>query len=1029
MMFPGKSLVILALTGLASYLPAAPPEGVGPFISQYCFQCHDAETAEGGIDLEPLIAAKPGAELFDQLADVQDVVVFEEMPPAKKGGHQPTTAEREAFAAQIEAWRDQLSRTNAGAPGPVTVRRLTNPEYHYSLLDLTGLDLGLTERFIPDSGGGEGFFNTGDTLFMSAQHLEQYLDAATTVAGHATILPGQGIRFHPHPIGERGLEQTRNTIEQSLRIAIRKHALPLLPGAKEPRREADYLRACWQYRFRDQTGAGDLSTLAEAAGLRPWVLKNWWAFLERRDDHSKLLPLIWEPFWELPGPDGSQPDQVPFVAEKTFHEIEARLQDWYQPRKGERRAGWSIQRRQRLVNDENWVGLQCRPEGAESVAFVVGDFADGQRGDLLQLKPVTYMTAESAAGETPEERFLSYDDWLQERIIALEKAVAAEEDPDPNYPSAEGQELRRLQATASRLTALQQSSGEFYSLQAPAILRLPVPPEAEVMALRCRLDDTLDDREEASVQVWFDPGPAPDPSRVIPAALILANRDTRAHREIGWWHVSGLNSAFPYNQETMKSELEENLARQQSGHTGVYYFSRAQCLDLLDETARTELAPHFLDAALHSAESLTSEQAAEWDTRLISHLEAFARRAWRRPLTVEEKQRVANLYHAEQAAGRGRESAARETVAGILSSAQFLYLLEPGTVTGTGEVPLTDHELAARLAATLWVSLPDDALLAAADSGSLREPAEVEAQIRRMLANPKAARFARVFGGQWLHLHEFGGKANVDREQFPAFTDELHAAMTDELEHFLSTLVRENRPVTDLLWADYSFLNPVLADFYGVNGFQPDEGFQEVALSDHHRGGLLGMGAVLTHTSYPNRTSPVRRGHWLLEVILGDPPPAPPPNIPPLESAAVESQNPSVREMLEAHRADPACASCHNKIDPLGIAMENFDAIGRWQSDDPIASRTTLANGEELEGVAGLKQYLAGKKSAFLEHFCRKLLGYMLGRQVLPSDSDLIETMMDRLAANDYAFDEAVLAIAESRQFQNKSKASPKASP
>lgn len=1024
------ALAIAALLTLAISAVGGdqPHEVASLFINQYCLSCHDTSTAEGGIDLEPLRVKSLDPTHFDLLTDVVDVVDFEEMPPAKPSVPQPSAAERDAFLAALAQWQETLSQTNAGDPGPVLLRRLTKAEYAHSLADLTGLDLDPARRFIPDAGGGEGFTNAGDTLYMSASHLDQYLQAAVEIARHATILPGTGIQFHPHPIGDRGLEQTRNTVEQTLRMALRETALPLLRPDGEARREADYLRACWQYQHREITGQDDLKALAEESGLYPWALENWWAMLNR-ETRSPYLQLVLDAFWSLPAPDGDS-IQPPLEVERTVARLESDLRRYYEPRRGWGRNGQSILRRQRGVSDEDssFTFTWHLREGEDSVVLAVGDMEDGRRGDELFVRGITYNTEASMELEGPD-RFLSYRHWLDEEIAKLEKKLAgqpAEDRPKADHPIWK---LRRLEAVRDILLSHAVDPEEPFpiKLQPPFLLRLPAPPDALALQLPTRLDPATPDAEHATLQVWFEDGEAPDPTRLMPGTLIIFHRDTPGAHYALRWFFHEFRWVFPEDREQEANELERNLTEPGRTHFGVYYLSREQCLDLLDPQDRARLEPLFEDHRLLSPESPDEILLTEWDGALIGHLQAFARRAWRRPLMAEEKSRFRQYYEREVEAGRARESVARELLVGILASPQFLYLVESSTQGGekpaVDEVPLTPHELAARLAATLWVSIPDEALLQLADSGALTDPEVLDREVRRMLRDEKATRLARTFGGQWLHLREFQEAANVDRELFPEFTEEVHAAMRQEIDQFLTTLIRENRPVTDLIWGDYSFLDETLAAFYGIDADWEADGFRQVNLSAHDRGGLLGMGGVLIHSSYPNRTSPVRRGHWILDVLLGDPPPAPPVDVPPLEAAANEVETPSVRAMLEAHRRDPACAGCHAKIDPLGLPMENFDAIGRWRTEDagaPIESHAELSDGRRIEGMAGLKDYLASRRDDFLRHFSRKLLGYTLGRGVLPTDQPLLDRMVARLEGNDDRFAEAMLEIVGSRQFQHK---------
>ena len=290
-----------------------------------------------------------------------------------------------------------------------------------------------------------------------------------------------------------------------------------------------------------------------------------------------------------------------------------------------------------------------------------------------------------------------------------------------------------------------------------------------------------------------------------------------------------------------------------------------------------------------------------------------------------------------------------------------------------------------------------------------------------MLKDPKAAALAKEFAGQWLEFAGFAEKTTMDAKKFPEFTPELRAAMDQETRLFFENLIRQDRPVRDILLADYTYLNEPLARHYQIPNVVGPE-FRQVSVKGHPRGGLLGMGSILAKTSRPHRTSPVLRGNWLLNAVLGTPVPPPPNAVPELQEHPEKPS--SLRAQLEQHRADPACAACHNRIDPLGFALERFDPIGRLrQKDDlgqPLDTSASLTDGTTFDGFEGLRKYLATRQSNFTRLFSRKLLGYALGRPVLPSDTALLDTMQTRLKENDTHFSAAVLTIIESPQFQTR---------
>jgi hypothetical protein len=312
--------------------------------------------------------------------------------------------------------------------------------------------------------------------------------------------------------------------------------------------------------------------------------------------------------------------------------------------------------------------------------------------------------------------------------------------------------------------------------------------------------------------------------------------------------------------------------------------------------------------------------------------------------------------------------------------------------------------------------MPDWELRKVAEDGTLTQPEVLAAQTKRMLRDPKASAMAKEFAGQWLKFSGFDEKSSVDEKAIPQFTPELRADMQHEIEEFFTHLIQEDRSVSDIIMGDYSFMNERLGWHYGVPNIVGNQ-FREVKVGQHHRGGLLGMGAILTKTSRPSRTSPVLRGDYLYQVVLGFSSPPPPPNVPELKEA---SKPASLREALMQHRADQACAVCHDRIDPLGFALERFDPIGRFRAEADIDDTGELKDGTKFQGLDGLRTYLKKNEPNFTAQFSRKLLGYSLGRQTLPSDKALIAQMQDSLAKNNGKFSAAVLTIIRSRQFLNR---------
>ena len=403
-------------------------------------------------------------------------------------------------------------------------------------------------------------------------------------------------------------------------------------------------------------------------------------------------------------------------------------------------------------------------------------------------------------------------------------------------------------------------------------------------------------------------------------------------------------------------------------------------------------------------------------------LSTIAHRAYRRPLTDRDVQTLMEFYTRGSREG-GFDAGIQHGLERILVSPDFLFRIEqePSSVPASGVYRLTDVELASRLSFFLWSSIPDDELLTAAERGRLKDKAVLEQQVRRMLADPRATALVDNFAGQWLVLKNIRD-VSPDADLFPDFDENLRDAFLEETALFFESQLKEDRSVVELLSADYTFVNERLARHYGIPNVYGDR-FRRVSLTDGRRGGLLGHGSLLTVTSYPNRTSPVLRGKWLLETILGTPPPPPPPDVPALQERGEGGKIVSVRERLEAHRNNPACSGCHSIMDPLGFALENFDPIGRWRTEDagtPVDASGALPSGAAFEGMTGLRALLLQQRDQFAANVTEKLLAYALGRGIEYYDLPSVRRIARGASAQDYRWSSIILGIVNSGAFQNR---------
>ena len=418
-----------------------------------------------------------------------------------------------------------------------------------------------------------------------------------------------------------------------------------------------------------------------------------------------------------------------------------------------------------------------------------------------------------------------------------------------------------------------------------------------------------------------------------------------------------------------------------------------------------------------------STSAASGDeARAEAILNAFASRAYRKPVSAEQVRLLMRVYQSERASASDFEPAVRTALTATLVSPNFLFrsVANPEAANPAAVYRLSGYELASRLSYFLWSSMPDEPLMAAAADGSLLTDIGLSMQVKRMLADRRSNAFVENFSGQWLHIRSLEGMA-IDRERFPDYNDELRSAMATEATMFFADVLRSDRSVLDFISSGDTFLNEKLASFYGVPDIKGVE-FNRVTLPENSpRGGVLTMGAILTLTSNTTRTSPVKRGLFVLDEILGAPPPPPPADIPPLEQSAHAKAGATVREQLAIHVANPSCAACHNRLDPLGLSFENFDAIGRWrdlENGKPIDASGTLPGGSVINGSGDLKRTLLARGDQFVEALSAKVLTYAVGRGIEPFDRPAVRQIATRVRGDGDRFSAMIEAVVLSDTFR-----------
>ncbi len=1031
---------------------------------QHCFACH-GKAAAGGINLEQLTANASLGDHFQQWEKVATALEQKRMPPPKM----PQLSEQQRIAAVnwIRGNLKEHARRTAGDPGRVTMRRLTSGEYAYTVRDLTGLDFKLDRDFVSDSVGGEGFTNFGDVQFLDDTNLERYLATAKVIASHAVIGAGP-LRFYEAP-GKSGMELAAiNRIQEiyhanGFRAAAGEGAKPY--GLE---RYAKAFYAAWRYRHRAALGQPNatLASIAKAEGLSVRFVEHIWAVLHQPSVSYPTSEVV-ERFRKFPSP--SAPDAAK-AAEKASEALQAFLMDW--PRMlfaaGALAAGGQGDERALVLTEAS---VEAKPRNRYRYVALLRSRNGEARPPrmvlmMVNVNPVSKDTP-TVIWRNPTVRFRNADRSegasmpLRE---AVDDAVRAQLNfgvhPDggsigPNDFVTVGESTVLLNLKAPQKAGAIELLVDAEFIRGPAgdaVLRTTISESEDLGKGRpvwALLADTANEgfkKWKAGVLEFGANLPQishgePNPSDRDPIPPPFNNNYNQPERD----HFHAKLKYFRDDRFLVEKMLDDATRKRLDEAWSDLLLS----FEFHDEFLRFVVRKYKLDLKTQDIEKLTAEEIAalpaeprryvadlraNYDSLMAmqraarnAHVEEcirFAGDAWRRPLTEPEKESLRAFYRkARQGMELDHQASIRALLTRILVAPAFLYRLEQ-PAEGIAARPLNAHEVASRLSYFLWSSMPDPALRKAADAGALATPAQLSAQAKRMLADARARRMATEFFGQWLGFYRFDQHTGVDTKRFPEFNEPIKAAMYDEAVSFFEYIVREDRPVSEMFYADYAFLNRDLAKFYGI-GRQVSSTTRVERVEGanaFHRGGLLRLGAVLTATSAPLRTSPVKRGDWLLRRIMGTPVPPPPADAGSIPADEKSFGGLSLREKLEAHKRNATCAGCHTRIDPLGFPLERYDSIGRWRetySDGkPVDDTSETMDKRQLVGVEGLLDYIRSNEAQVLRTFYGKLLGYALGRTLLISDQPLLDRLVAR--GGKLAFSEAVAEIVSSPQFRNR---------
>lgn len=1004
---PLACLIALAPFARAADVPALTDEAlalsfrttVHPFVQTYCVSCHGAEKPEAEFDLSVYSSLDRVVRDHEHWSVVLDLLEHEEMPPKKAEKH-PSAPERQEVIAWLHTLRQSEAQKHAGDPGPVLARRLSHPEYNYTIRDLTGVDLQPTRTFPIDPTNTAGFDNSGESLTMSPALLTKYLQAAREVADHL-YLKRDGFAFAPHPM-LNDTDRDKYYVQRIVDLYERQNI-----------NYTDYFHAAWNYRHRVAFRRANepLEAFAAESGLSARYLKTIWELLEGQEHDVGPVAKLRTMWRALPttgqraasgmartataAREGCEQmaeyvKQVRAKVELRFPNMNAgRVTGYQQPLMIWKNIQYATHRRQFDPAQLQVAGEPPPPPPPPEVAtesrFGPGAtiFVENQPNDPDLAVP---------AGERAR-----YED-----ALGFFSSVF----PDMFYKDRRG--LNYFQTRASEGGRL--LSAGFHNVM--GYFRDDQPLYELI----------LDEEQQRELdELWYELDfVASAHSRMYSEFALGGTRDADVMTEGGEGPEVTLLGNGDYVHNVTR---EDNIQMLQ---------------DMYMENARdggTEVGIQAVSDYFERAKSRIREIDEARTAAHASHLEAlveFAERAYRRPLTDEERTGFLDYYRtARERDELDHEGAMRDAIASVLMSPDFLYRVDLMQGESTGIQPLNGYELATRLSYFLWSSMPDAELLERAAAGDLSQPEVLTAQATRMLKDPRARALAVEFGGNWLDFRRFESLGTVDRERFQTFDDHLRQSMFEEPIRFLADVFQNNRSVLDLLYGRDTFVNPALAAHYGVSEFDLEtlktdaDGWMHLEnASRYQRGGLLPMAAFLTQNAPGLRTSPVKRGNWVVKYVLGERVPPPPPGVPELPADETGSELP-LRELLARHRDDPNCASCHDRIDPLGLVFEGYGPIGERRTIDlggrPIDASTEFPGGGSGSGLTGLRDYIRDQRQDdFIRNITSKLVVYALNRSPILSDEILLEDLTTKLAEDQYRFESLVKNIITSPQFLNK---------
>src|SRR5438093_4165994 len=874
---------------------------VQPFLNTYCTSCHSGEKAPAQLDLRKYTTTESVVEDYSRWNRVLARLTAHEMPP--KQMKQPSDEERQQVVDWIQgAWANG-ARKRDGDPGVVLARRLSNAEYNYTIRDLTGVDMRPAREFPVDPANQAGFDNSGESLAMSPALLTKYLQAARSVADHL-FLNADGFAFAPNQILVE-TDRDQYCIQQIVDFYDRQNT-----------DYADYFRAAWIYKHRavfskPRATLADIAAGMKGAKVSARYLTTIWHALETKEDVGPLAKL--QAMWRaLPVPKPDQLDVVRDDANRMREFVVRMRKDTALIFATPMVKGLSV-RTQPLMNWKNRMYATHRRDFDRAALRVEGEAPPVE--PVLPLGRDGKVVNYGLVGLGPNGEDLT-------ALKAQARVYASRlENADLVVPAGQ---RARYEAAFAKFSAIfpdafyVRERGRFYPDESEDQGRLLSAGFHNVMGYT--RDDAplseliLDEKGQKELEALWD------------QFEFVADYTARTYVQF-YFNQSGEVLGNGAESGTLRPSDKDVTSEPVVLGFKTSYLAKAAADDRNHPVAMQAIVDHCdrVNATLRANER--ERLAAE--PRHVDALLTFAARAYRRPISGAERDDVLTFYRLlRDEKNLSHEEAMRDSIVSILMSPHFCYRLD---LADGG----SNYALANRLSYFLWSTMPDAELLARAAAGDLRKDSVLGAQIRRMLRDDRARGLAIEFAGNWLDFRRFDESNTVDRQRFPSFTNELRQAMFEEPIRFVGDVIRTDRPVLDLLYGNYTFVNPILARHYGMPGIAggSDDWVRVDNARDYQRGGLLPMAVFLTQNAPGLRTSPVKRGYWVARRVLGEVIPPPPPVVPELPSDEAKLDAP-LRDVLAHHRSNPACAACHARFDAFGLTLENYGPTGELRTND-----------------------------------------------------------------------------------------------